>query len=69
MILWLSSLGRPSTGVRLNDARSKRAWGRLALQQGRGGGAGLIRASDACERRPLTSVLSPSQGERRNYAH
>ena len=40
--------------------------GRLSICKGEGEGEGLIEASTAHQREPLTSVLSPFQEERRN---
>jgi hypothetical protein len=42
--------------------------GRLALSKGEGEGEGRSIASCVCELQPLTLVLSPCQGERRNNA-
>jgi hypothetical protein len=48
------------------NQRSIRAEGHLYLREGVGEGEGLARTSAAIE--PLTFILSPSQGERREKA-
>jgi hypothetical protein len=40
--------------------------GRLALRKGDGEGEGQSEQSDMCQFQPLTFVLSPCQGERRD---